>query len=258
MEEEIGDGWTKGVHPDDLDRCLGSYIAAFDARCTFQMEYRLRSTDGAYRWIIDEGSPRFGPGGVFAGYVGSCIDITDSKRAHTEALERQKLESLGVLAGGIAHDFNNLLGSILASSKLALSEISDGAHVREEIERISAVAMRAAEIVRELLAYAGNEKSTLEPVDVSALVREMLQLMKVSISKQATLNVNLPAGLPAVRANAAQIGQVVMNLVTNASDALGLESGTITIAASRTRISRRPGMDTELDLPDGDYVRLQI
>ena len=97
MAEEIGDGWVKGVHPDDIDRCMTTYTSAFDARRTFQMEYRLQSADGTYRWVRDEGVPRVGPDGVFAGYIGSCLDVTDLKRDHQEALARQKLESLGVL-----------------------------------------------------------------------------------------------------------------------------------------------------------------
>lgn len=258
MDEELGDRWATGVHPEDMDRCLATYVSAFDARRAFRMEYRLRSADGTYRWIFDEGVPRFGSDGVFAGYVGSCVDISDSKRAQAEALARQKLESLGVLAGGIAHDFNNLLGSILADSELALSELSRGERVRDELVRINAVGMRAAEIVRELLVYAGNEKGAFEPIDLSALVEEMLQLLKVSISKRAILNIDLPAGLPSVRANAAQIRQVVMNLVTNASDALGLDSGRITVATSRARISRQSALHHDFDLPDGDYLRLQI
>ena len=118
MDEAVGNGWTTKVHPDDRDRCLASYSSAFDARRSFQKECRLRRADGEYRWVLTTGAPRFESDGAFAGYVGSCTDITDVKRAQEEALARQKLESLGVLAGGIAHDFNNLLGSILANSEL--------------------------------------------------------------------------------------------------------------------------------------------
>jgi PAS domain S-box-containing protein len=86
LEQELGEGWASGVYPDDLERCLGIYSGAFDARVNFEMEYRLRRFDGKYRWIVDYGVPRFESDGIFCGYIGSCIDITDRKSTE-EALE---------------------------------------------------------------------------------------------------------------------------------------------------------------------------
>jgi len=91
MEQECGNGWAEGVHPEDLDRCFACYRASFDAREPFQMEYRLRRGDGQYRWVLDNSVPRFESGGVFAGYIGSCIDITDVKRAEQELVLNQAL-----------------------------------------------------------------------------------------------------------------------------------------------------------------------
>jgi PAS domain S-box-containing protein len=87
MEQELGDGWAEGVHPDDRDRCLTIYSSSFEARQSFRMEYRLRRVDGEYRWLLDNGVPRFAPGGVFEGYIGSCIDITERK--HEEGLREE-------------------------------------------------------------------------------------------------------------------------------------------------------------------------
>ena len=89
MEQELGNGWAEGVHAEDYSRCLGTYLTAFDARKSFVMEYRLRRHDAEYRWIVDSGLPRYGPDGSFSGYIGSCIDITERKRA-VEALESQR------------------------------------------------------------------------------------------------------------------------------------------------------------------------
>ena len=112
----------------------------------------------------------------------------------------RKLESLGVLASGIAHDFNNLLGGILASSELLLSDLGDASPAREELEKIKVIAMRASEIVRQLMVYAGEESAVLEEVDLAELVREMLHLMMVSITKNAALKIDVPGNVPLIRA----------------------------------------------------------
>ena len=113
----------------------------------------------------------------------------------------QKLESIGTLASGIAHDFNNLLGAVLAQAELALAELAEGASPEGELNAIRDVAMRGSEIVRELMIYAGKESEVLEPVDVSEIVEGMLELLKISISKHATLETDLGQHLPADTGN---------------------------------------------------------
>ena len=197
------------------------------------MEYRLRRADGEYRWVLGSGVPRFGPEGDFAGFVGNCTDITDLKRRQEENLVRQKLESVGRLAGGIAHDFNNLLGGVLAQADLAIEELSGGVLPFEELNRIRTVAADGAGIVRQLMIFAGQENAISRPVDVSSLIAEMGDLLSVVVSKHATLRTVLDQGLPAVAANPAQLRQLVMNLVTNASEAIGERDGVITIRTQR-------------------------
>jgi PAS domain S-box-containing protein len=96
MEDEIGDGWTQGVHPDDLDRCVRTYEDAFERRERFEMEYRLRRYDGEYRWVLGTGGPIHDAAGGFTGYVGSCIDVTDRVLARA-ALARAHLKDLGLV-----------------------------------------------------------------------------------------------------------------------------------------------------------------
>ena len=258
LEQELGYGWTNNVHPDDREACLASYSTSFKARRNYRIECRLRRADGEYRSVICSGVPCFTPDGVFTGYVCSCVDITDVKRAQEEALARQKLESLGVLAGGIAHDFNNLLGGILAEAELMEMDLSSRSALIDELYRIKASATRGAEIVRELMIYAGQDQaSPIEPVDLSRLVAEMLELLKVSISKQAVLTTNLQKDLPPVWGNAAKIRQVVMNLVINASEAVGEREGVIMVTTEHVS-AENLAPNGETDLPEGDYVRLEV
>ena len=146
MDQAIGDGWSARVHPNDQDRCLTNYSSAFEARRTFQTECRLRRADGEYRWVLATGAPRFESNGAFAGYVGSCVDITEVKRTQEEALGRQKLESLGQLANGIAHDLNNLLAGILASVELILAERAERSAADEGLLRIGLQRFAAARL----------------------------------------------------------------------------------------------------------------
>jgi PAS domain S-box-containing protein len=248
LEQVLGNGWTANVHPDDLERRLATYQAAVDERRPVQLEYRKRRADGEYRWVLGSGVPRLGPDGRFMGYVGTLVDITDLKRSRDEDIARQKLESVGRLAAGIAHDFNNLLGGVLAQADLALAELSADANPREELNNIRSVALRGAGIVRQLMIYAGQESATPEPVDISCLIDDMRELLKVVVSKHALLTTELGDELPAVLANPAQLRQVVMNLVTNASEAIGAHDGKILIrtAHGTAGVKSQPSGSSEI------------
>jgi PAS domain S-box-containing protein len=256
MEQVLGTGWAEIVDPDDRDRLNSIITSAIGDRRGFQVEVRARRADGQLRWILNTAAPRFA-GGSYAGHIGIGIDITDLKRNQERMHQAQKLESLGVLASGIAHDFNNLLGSILADSEVALSELPDGSPARAELERIGMVAIRASEIVGQLMVYAGEE-TKFEAIDISRLVEEMLGLLGVSVSKHCVLKTSLPIDLPAVRGNPAQVRQVVMNLITNASEAIGERDGVITILAAREDKGPSFGASNGGKLPAGDYVSLEV
>jgi nitrogen-specific signal transduction histidine kinase len=184
-------------------------------------------------------------------------DITEIKRTQEEALSRQKLESVGTLAGGIAHDFNNLLGSVQAQAELGLAELNAGSSCQVELKAICEVTKRGAEIVRQLMIYAGKESGTAENVDLSKVVAEMLALLKVSVSKHAVVQADLGQDLPAIRANAAQLRQIVLNLVTNASDAIGDLDGVIRVITRRVTLGGKSEAVSE-SLSEGDYLVLEV
>jgi len=260
MEQELGQGWTAGVHSDDLQRCYETYSSSFDARRRFQMEYRLRRADGEYRWVWGTGVPRFEPNGVFTGYIGSCIDLTDIKLAQEQMVAAHKLESLGVLAAGIAHDFNNMLSSIFAEADLAFGDLPFDSPVRGNLDRICAVSIRASEVLNLLMDYAGGkgDETAFETVDLSSLIQEMLELLKVSISKKATFEINFPKNCPPVRANPTQLRRVVMNLVTNASEALGEAEGTIRLGTTFVHVWPQSDVEGPTSVSPGDYVLLEV
>ena len=185
-------------------------------------------------------------------------DITEAKRTQEEALARQKLESIGVLAGGIAHDFNNLLGGILAQTESIEQDVPEGSPQIEELHRIMEAAIRGSEIVRELMIYSGQDRADLEPVDIARLAEEMLALLKVSVSKHAVLKTDLPKDLPAIRGNAPQLRQLVMNLIINASEAIGETDGVIRLTLSRAAPGRGLASNDAANLRQSDYLRLEV
>ncbi len=152
-----------------------------------------------------------------------------AEASEAESRHVQKLESIGVLAGGIAHDFNNLLHVVLGNADIALSQLSQTAPAREPLEEVVRATLRAADLTRQLLAYSGKGAFVIRHLDLSSEVREMATLLRTAISKQAVLAWELAPELPAVSADATQVRQIVMNLITNASEALGEEGGTITL-----------------------------
>ena len=164
----------------------------------------------------------------------------EARRADAERLElerqllhAQKLESLGVLAGGIAHDFNNLLQAMLGNLSLALPELAPGSPVHEAVEHAAQAARRATDLTRQLLAYSGKGRFVIRPVDLSALVRENAHLFRAGVPHTCSIALRLSEDLSPVEADVGQVQQVIMNLLTNAAEAIGERPGVVTITTSR-------------------------
>jgi len=194
-------------------------------------------------------------------------DISRQKKAEVDRMETerrmlqaQKLESLGVLAGGIAHDFNNLLTAMLGNASLARLDLPENSPAHSSLEQIELAAVRAAELCKQMLAYSGRSQLAAARVDLSSLVEDTTQLLQVSISKKCVLKLELHRPLPGILADSTQIRQIVMNLVINASDAIGERSGLIRVCTGLMRADRQYLEETFLspDLTAGDYVFLEV
>lgn len=188
-------------------------------------------------------------------------DITARKRIEEQLRETAKLESLGVLAGGIAHDFNNLLVGVIGNAGLALEAVPPGSAVRARLEAIQQAGERAADLVRQLLAYSGKGRFVIEPVNISDLIRETVRLIEASV-QNAVLVLDLQASA-SIHADASQIQQLIMNLVINAAEAIGESDGTVTV---RTRerdiagapVQAAPARNGLQALKSGRYVEIVV
>jgi len=227
---------------------------------TAQHDFRFRRKNGGELWAIVTGTPVTDEDGQVMSVLGMITDITERRRQEQAQLQSQKLESLGVLAGGIAHDFNNLLTAILGNISLAqlcLSKVSPAWPYLENMER---TVQRATNLTRQMLAYSGRGRFTVGLLDLNQAVEELSHLLSVSISKKVALRFHLQEGLPALMAEATQVQQVVMNLVTNASEAIGDAEGIVSI---RTGLQVYCAEDLARDFPGqliepGSFLTLEV
>jgi len=262
----ISANYVAATHPDDRER-----QRVFQEKIdrgeidNFSMEKRYVHPDGAIVWALLTLHRYHDPVSHEAQTVTTLVDISGVKKAgeereqlHLKILESQKIESLGLLASGIAHDFNNLLTVVLANASLLRLDARASSE-REPLTQIENAARRASDLCRQMLAYAGKGRVQIESVDLEQLVQDTAQLLQISISKKARLVLHLAGGLPAVEADATQLRQIVMNLVINASDALGESPGDIRIQTSFDL--PRPGPGTVVhafDTRPGNCVCLEI
>ena len=250
MEQEVGTGWTEGVHPDDLQGCFDCFLPAFHARKPFRMEYRLRRADGEYRWVIESGIPRYTGDGEFAGYIGSNIDITDLKRAQQERERLRQAQSelahinrvttMGELAASIAHEIKQPISAAHTNAKTCLRWMGrdqpDIEEARESVMRIIQDVTRAAEIIGRIRVLFKKGEPQREWVDVNEVIREMISLLCSEAGRHAiSIHTELAPELPKVRADRVQLQQVFMNLILNSIEAIGEGNvaGHLTIKSQR-------------------------
>jgi PAS domain S-box-containing protein len=231
LEQELGNGWAASVHPEDLDRSIAIFSSSFDARQDFQVECRLRRADGEYRWVLCMGVPRFEPGGAFAGYIGSDIDVTDQK--HAEATVRRNLDevahlnrvaAMGELTASMAHEISQPLAAILsnaqAASRFLGGESPDLAQVRECLTDIVADDKRAGEVIKTVRTLLRRGESQASLVDLNEVVSDAIRLLGTdAMLRHASVKFQPLPAPRVVIGDRTQLWQVVLNLIVNGLEA---------------------------------------
>jgi two-component system, LuxR family, sensor kinase FixL len=234
--QEAGHGWLEGVHPEDRERCTSSRSAAFAARLPVTTEYQLRRSDGQYRSFLEHAVPRFTANGAFLGFIGSCIDITDRKRAAAE-LNRQRTElthasrvsTMGQLAAALAHEINQPLAAILRNAEAAelilQQQPLDQGELRAILEDIRSDDQRAGAVIDRMRSLLKRRDFELESLELTPLFEQVAALVRTDLlSRQVMLELHLPDGLPRVRGDRVHLQQVLLNLLVNGADAMNTSS----------------------------------
>jgi PAS domain S-box-containing protein len=248
-EQELGDGWTEGVHPDDLAGCLKTYTEAFDARRPFTMEYRLRRHDGEYRWLSDHGVPQYDSERIFLGYIGSCLDLTERKQAEAELLRERaelahvaRVSTMGELAASVAHELNQPLGAILANAEAAELFLRQNPPALDDLRAILADIRkddeRAGEVIRRMRTLLSKHELERLPIEINSLVEDVLQLVSGDAAlRGVSLTADLVPVLPKVAGDRVHLQQVLLNLILNGMDAMAGEPRERRRISIRTRLS---------------------
>jgi PAS domain S-box-containing protein len=278
--------WDHLLHPDDFDRTSDEWRAAVRSGAPFRSEFRLRTSDGTWRWFTGRALPVHDDlSGEIVRWFGSCTDIDDAARARealarsTEELEQlvsertaslqremlerekaeaalaqaQKMEAVGQLTGGVAHDFNNLLTAVLGSLQM-ISKRSDDPQMRRFADNARRAAERGARLTQQLLAFSRRQRLTPEPVDLHRLIAGVSDLLTRALGATVTLETQLADDLPPAFVDPAQMELVLLNLAINARDAME-DGGVVKISGDALR---SVPLELAEDLAPGSYVAIAV
>ncbi len=265
-EEELVQMKVDDIHrEEDLKDVVSTFEAQARGEMTLAPDIPCLRKDGTIMYadissnplLIDEKQCVLG---LFSDITERKLTEENQRRFEEQVQRTQRFESLGVLAGGVAHDFNNLLTSILGNADMALETLPEASPAWQRIAHIEKASLNAADLCSQMLAYAGKGRFIVEPTDLNAVVKEMSHLLRTSISKDIVLDLVFEDELPMVEADATQMQQVVMNLVTNASEAVGEKGGVVKVITGVTDcdsayLGRSYSHD---DQAEGRYVYIEV
>ncbi|KAL6047665.1 PAS domain S-box protein [Balamuthia mandrillaris] len=289
MEEEVGRGWTEGVHPDDYPYCMDVLLSHFNARKPFQMEYRLRHHSGEYRWIYDIGTPRFGHKGEFQGFIGSCVDITERKHAEALALEAKQFETASkaksLFVSFLSHETRNPLNAVIGSNQLLL-ETNLSREQRLYAKNIETATELLLDLISDVLDLSKIEANKVELEDIEFDLRDVVETavelmtfgvppvvlgrkpgrQKTNVASHPKVEIasfispNVPFLL---RGDPTRIRQIIINFLSNArkftSDGYVLLSVTLLEESSSSAKLRVNCQDTGIGvLPEDEHLLFRL
>ena len=255
-DRHLGYGWLEAVHPDDRQGLRAAWKAAVRERGVFDAEGRLRGADGSYRWFKKRAQPLFEPGGAEAHWFGTSTDISDlvaarearareaqeleqlvelrTRELHdseTRLAQAAKMEALGRMAGGVAHDFNNVLQAVQGGVSLAIRRlITNPERARSYLELATKAIDRGAAVTGRLLAFARRGELSAAAVAPGEVLEGAVELLRPALGPRLRLQIDAMPDVPALFVDSVQLETVLVNLATNARDALGDEGGTIPLS----------------------------
>ncbi len=246
-----------GEHDQDYYARMWSILLAGKV---WQVDFKNRSKNGDIYEVTQTITPLLDEHGEITGFAAVQHDVTEQRKMDRKMQHADRVDSLGVLAGGIAHDFNNLLTAILGNASIASKKLDQASPAHKYIQNIESASLSAADLCRQMLAYSGKGQFVIKPVNLTELIEGMGKLIEVSIAKSIVIRYQLAETLPMIDADIAQIQQVALNFLTNASEAIGDKSGVISLATGVMHADGDYLHDSigEAHLKPGRYVYLEV
>ncbi len=250
--------WQSITHPDDLNADLEKVEQVLKNRLkTYSMEKRFIKKDGVIVWVNLTVSLVRKPNGSPFYFIGVIEDLSERKKMEAQLQQTQKMEAIGNLAGGIAHDFNNILAIILGNAELASDDIPASNPANENLEEIRLASIRAKEMIRQLLAFSRKSDQKNRPVDIAPIIKESMKMLRSAVPSNVEFETYISDDPCSIQGDVAQINQIMMNLVTNAAQAMSKEGGILKVTLSKIVLQmEKPCFNWVLS--PGTYARLTI
>ena len=256
-EHPVGQSFEAYIHPEDLSLCRNFFEQTLiNGKKQTSPEYRVKFSDGTWRWHVSSGSPVKDDDGQITGFVGIARDVTERVSLQDQLLQSQRVEAVGRLAGGVAHDFNNMLGVIIGNAELALTKASPEDPVHHRLHQIVSAAKRSAEVTRQLLAFARKQTIAPKVLDLNESVEGMLQMLQRLIGEDIDIAWRPHSDLWPIRIDPSQLDQLLANLCVNSRDAIG-GVGKVTIETGNVSFDEEY-CARHIDFTSGDYVLLAV